>query len=226
MKKQEEGITTGVKGFDKDLKCRGFQYEVGKEYETKNKPIRCTENGFHFCENPIDIFSYYSPSDSKFHLVEGGGQKDTSEEDSKIAVSKIKIGAEISLFNMIKIGVDCILKRVNFKDVPATNTGNRSAATNTGYSSAATNTGDMSAATNTGDRSAATVEGKDSIACGFGIDNKARACLNSFIVLTEWNQKDNGEYYIKHLKSAKIDGKKLLADTYYKLEGGKFVKAE
>jgi hypothetical protein len=168
MKKQETEITTGVKGFDKDLKCRGFQYEIGKEYETKKEPIRCTENGFHFCENPIDIFGYYAPSDSKFHIVEGSGQKDTSEEDSKIAVSKIKIGAEISLFNMIKLGVDCILKRVNFKDAPATNTGDSSAATNTGNGSAATNTGYRSAATNTGDSSAATNTGDSSAATNTG----------------------------------------------------------
>jgi hypothetical protein len=251
MKKQDDEIIKGVKGFNKDLTCRGFQYEVGKTYETDEKPVRCTANGFHFCTNPLDIFSYYNPIDSVFHEVDGMEQKDTSDDDSKIAVSKIKIGEEINLFQLIKIGVECILKKVDFKDTPATNTGERSAATNTGersaatntgessaatntgnwsaatntgYGSAATNTGNWSTATNTGNWSAATVEGKDSIACGFGIDNKAKACLGSFIVLTEWEYSDN--WHIKMIKSAKIDGKKLKADTFYKLVNGKFVISE
>ena len=242
MKKEE--ITKGVKGFDKDLKCRGFQFKEGEIFETDKKPARCTENGFHFCENPLDVFAYYPPSDSIYHAVEGIGQKDTSDEDSKIAVSKIKIGAQISLFEMIKLGVECILKRVDVKNALATNTGDssaatntgyRSAATNTGYSSAATNTGYRSAATNTGDSSAATntgyssaaiVGGKDSIACGLGIDNKAMACRGSFIVLAEWENDENRNWHIKHVKSAKIDGKKLKADTFYMLKNGRFVEVE
>jgi len=251
MKKQEE-IIKGVKGFNKDLKCRGFQYKEGGIYETDKKPVRCTENGFHFCTNPLDVFSYYDPANSRFHEVEGMGQKDDAEEDSKMAVSKIKIGAEISLFQIIKLGVECILKRIDFKNAAATNTGYQSAATNTGYRSAATNTGDRSAATNTGYRSAATntgdqsaatntgyqsaatntgyqsaatVEGKESIACGFGFENKTKASLGSWIVLTEWEAKENG-LHIKCLKSAKIDGNKLLADTFYVLKNGKFIIAE
>ena len=197
MKKQDE-IIKGVKGFDKDLKCRGFQYKEGGIYETDKKPVRCTENGFHFCTNPLDVFSYYDPANSRFHEVEGMGQKDDAEEDSKMAVSKIKIGAEISLFQIIKLGVECILKRIDFKNA---------AATNTGY------------------QSAATVEGKESIACGFGFENKTKASLGSWIVLTEWEAKENG-LHIKCLKSAKIDGNKLLADTFYVLKNGKFIIAE
>ena len=215
MKKEE--ITKGVKGFDKDLKCRGFQFKEGEIFETDKKPARCTENGFHFCENPLDVFAYYPPSDSIYHAVEGIGQKDTSDEDSKIAVSKIKIGAQISLFEMIKLGVECILKRVDVKNALATNTGD---------SSAATNTGDRSAATNTGYSSAAIVGGKDSIACGLGIDNKAMACRGSFIVLAEWENDENRNWHIKHVKSAKIDGKKLKADTFYMLKNGRFVEVE
>jgi transcription elongation factor len=105
--------------------------------------------------------------------VEGFGEKSTDESDSKIAVSKIKIGAAISLFDMIKLGVECILKRVNFKDAAATNTGDRSAATNTGDRSAATNTGSRSAATNTGDQSAATNTGYQSAATNTGYQSAA-----------------------------------------------------
>ena len=226
MKKKTDEIIIGVKGFDKDLKCRDFQYKEGETYEIDKKPIRCTENGFHFCTDPLDIFAYYPPSDSRFHEVEGMGQKDGADEDSKIAVSKIKIGAELSLFSVIKLGIECIHKRVDFKNALSTNTGDSSAATNTGYSSAATNTGYMSAATNIGDRSAATVEGENSVACGLGIENKAKACLGSWIVLTEWKQDKDDNWNIKYLKSAKVDGNKIKEDTFYILHNGKFIEVD
>jgi hypothetical protein len=103
------------------------------------------------------------------------------------------------------------------------NSGYRSAAVNSGGSSAAVNSGDSSAAVNSGGRSAAEVTGKNSIACAFGYKNKAKASLGSWIVLTEWHY-DNG-YQIKNLKSAKIDGKKLKAGTFYKLMDNKIVPA-
>ena len=211
----------GFKGFDKDLKCRNFQYEEGETYETEQKPVRCTENGFHFCLEPLDVLAYYDPANSKFHAVEGFGESDTSTDDSKIAVSKIKIGAELSLFDFIKLGVDVILKKT--KDKTEKNSGYRSAAVNSGDSSAAVNSGNRSAAVNSGYRSAAEVSGKHSIACAFGYKNKAKASLGSWIVLTEWIY--DGEYHIKNLKSAKIDGKKLKADTFYKLVDNKIVSA-
>lgn len=74
MKKQENEIIKGFKGFDKNLKCRDFQYKEGETYEIKETPVRCTENGFHFCEYPLDVFNYYSPAESVFHEVEGSGQ--------------------------------------------------------------------------------------------------------------------------------------------------------
>jgi hypothetical protein len=248
MKTKEKAIK-GFKGFDKDLKCRDFQYKEGEIYETDKKPVRCTENGFHLCLEPIDIFNYYNPAESKFHEVEGFGDSNASDEDSKIAVSKIKIGAEISLFDLVKVGVDMILKRCK-KDTnklikdrsaavnsgyssAAVNSGNRSAAVNSGYRSAAVNSGDSSAAVNSGNSSAAVnsgnssvaeVSGKYSIACGLGYENKAKASLNSWIVLTEWI--NDGNYHINNVKSAKIDGKKLKADTFYRLENGKFIKCE
>ena len=174
-----EQKTKGYKGFDKDLKCRGFQYKVGETYKTDNAEV--CETGFHFCENPFDVFYYYPPSCEKgvnrFCEVEGGGKIDKDCDGSKIACSEIKIGAEIKLDGIINAGVKFILdkvKWVNNKDTntgdysAATNTGNCSAATNTGNCSAATNTGDRSAATNTGDRSAATNTGNCSAATNTG----------------------------------------------------------
>ena len=157
----------GFKGFDKNLKCRGFQYEVGKTYEHEGK-VECCEQGFHFCENPFDVFGYYDPSESRYCAVEGSGKVDQDEDDSKVAVSKLHISAEIGLKGIIEAGVKFILDKVNWKDNKESNTGDRSAATNTGDRSAATNTGDQSAATNTGYRSAATNTGDRSAATNTG----------------------------------------------------------
>lgn len=96
----------GYKGFDKDLKCRGFQYEVGKEY-TQSGSIRCCDNGFHFCENPFNVLNYYSPSDSRYCEVEGDGE--TDKDDNEVAVSHIHIGAELGLNGLIKAGSSLFL---------------------------------------------------------------------------------------------------------------------
>jgi hypothetical protein len=154
------------KGFDKDLKCRDFQYEIGKEY-TEEKADICN-CGFHACEFPMDVFGYYPPSDSRYCEVdlEENGQK--SSDDSKRVGKKISVKAEIGIAGIIKAGVEYIKEQVNWEDDKATNTGDQSAATNTGNRSAATNTGNQSAATNTGNRSAATNTGYQSAATNTG----------------------------------------------------------
>jgi len=211
----------GYKGFDKDMKCRNFQYEVGKTYETKEAKL--CEKGFHFCEYPIDIFSYYSPSDSQFAEVEGDGLVGNKSDDSKIACTKLTIKAKVSLFDIINVSVNFILDKVDWKtSKEATNTGDQSAATNTGYQSAATNTGDQSVATNTGYQSAASVEGKESIACGLGYENKAMGTLGCWIVLAERNSDGN----IIVVKTVKVDGKKIKDKVWYTLKNKKFVKVK
>ena len=92
------------KGFDKDLKCRGFQYEVGKEYEEK-KASACNY-GFHACEMPIEVFSYYAPGDnSRYCEVEQDGDLSKHREDTKVASTKIKVGAEIGIPGIVKAQV-------------------------------------------------------------------------------------------------------------------------
>ena len=242
MNKKDKTIR-GFKGFDKDLKCRGFQYEIGKDYEQEGE-VKCCERGFHFCENPFDVFRYYSPSDSRYCEVEGDGNADEANDDSKVATSNIHISAEIGLNGLIKAGVKFILDKVNFNDSKSTNTGDRSAATNTGdYSaatntgyrsaatntggnSAATNTGDYSAATNTGDYSAATVEGKESVAIVTGIGGKARGALGCWIVLTERGDFDGVTFPIKEVKAFKVDGVNIKENTFYRIVDGKPVEVD
>ena len=163
-----KNIIHTYKGFDKDLKCRGFAYEIGKDYEKDGK-IKCCNNGFHACEFPLDVFNYYAPGgNSRYCTVTQSGVTDKEKGDSKVASSKIHIETEIGLDGIIKAGVKFILDKVNWKNQKESNTGDQSAATNTGDWSAATNTGDWSAATNTGDWSAATNTGDWSAATNTG----------------------------------------------------------
>lgn len=191
------------KGFDKDLKCRDFQYEIGKEYSEEKADI--CNYGFHACEFPMDVFNYYPPSDSRYCEVELEANNQKSSDDSKRVGKKISVKAEIGIAGIIKAGVEYIKEQVNWEDDKATNTGYQSAATNTG------------------DRSAAIVEGKESIALATGIDSKAKGKIGCFIVLAEWKEIDN-EYHIVDVKSAKVDGKNIKEDTFYTLKDGKFVE--
>ncbi|MDU5990941.1 MAG: hypothetical protein E6Y94_07360, partial [Haemophilus parainfluenzae] len=152
MKKENKEIIA-YKGFDKNLKCRDYQYEVGKTFEHKGKVEAC-ESGFHACEYPLDVFRYYPPSSSRFAIVKMHGETSKDSDDTKIASAKITIETEIKLPEMINRAVDWIKNKINWSDDNTSNTGDWSAATNTGNQSAATNTGDWSAATNTGDWSA------------------------------------------------------------------------
>ena len=201
------------KGFDENLKCRGFQYEVGKEYEEKRAEI--CDAGFHACENPMDVFEYYAPADSRYCEVELDANEQKSS-DSKRVGKKISIKAEIGIAGIIKAGVEYIKDQVNWDNDKESNTGDWSAATNTG---------DRSAATNTGNRSAAIVKGKESVAMAIGYDSKAKGSLGCFIVLAEWKKSD-GRYHIADVKSAKVDGEKIKPDTFYKLINGEFVETE
>lgn len=99
------------KGFDKDLKCRDFQFEIGKEYEENEAPL-CNK-GFHACEYPLDCFGYYSPTESRFCEVELDATDDRHSDDSKVCGSKIKIGAEIGAEGIIKAAIKYIVERTN-----------------------------------------------------------------------------------------------------------------
>ncbi|QQI38461.1 DUF7666 domain-containing protein [Salmonella enterica] len=165
------------KGFNKDLTCRDFQFAIGETFHHDGKVEACG-SGFHACECPFDVFSYYPPAESRYAETISFGVIDREEEgDTKIASASITIKAELTLPQFIQRGIEWIWSKID-KSLEqqimtgdrsaATNTGDRSAATNTGNRSAATNTGDWSAATNTGDWSAATNTGDWSAATNTG----------------------------------------------------------
>ena len=99
------------KGFNRDMTCRGFQYEEGKEYEEKEADV-CNK-GFHACEYPLDVFGYYKPAESIYHEVEQDGEISKSEDDSKIASTKIKIGAKIGISGLVQAAIDFTMDRIN-----------------------------------------------------------------------------------------------------------------
>ncbi|EKL3215173.1 hypothetical protein PQ585_003869 [Salmonella enterica subsp. enterica serovar Rissen] len=220
------------KGFNKDLKCRDFQFEIGKTFHHDGKVEACV-SGFHACECPFDVFSYYSPADSRFAETISFGITNREEDgDTKIASASITIKAELTLPQFIQRGIEWIWSKID-KSLEqqimcgdwsaATNTGNCSAATNTGNCSAATNTGNCSAATNTGDWSAAEVSGSQSVAAAFGIEGKARASEGGAIVLCYRNE--DGE--LIHIRASKVGENGIMPNTWYQLnEDGEFVACE
>ncbi len=113
---------TAYKGFDKDLKCRDFQYEIGKEYEIDGE-IKVCEKGFHACENPLEVFNYYLLDKdcdlARFCEVEQSGNIDKENSTTKICSSKIKIKAELKLANIIKAGVEWIKEKVKQNNLPS-----------------------------------------------------------------------------------------------------------
>ena len=200
------------KGTDKDMKCRGFQFDLGKEY-VEEKAELCNK-GFHGCEYPLDVFAHYAPADSRFFVADLDGVTDEeAEDDSKRAGTKIKLRAEIGIAGIVKAAVEYIKEKAE------------SSKNQTGNYSAATNTGDCSAATNTGNYSAATVDGKESIAIVTGVDSKASGAIGCWLVLTErvgWN---GDTFPIKEVRAVKVDGETIKPGVFYKLENGEVVEA-
>ncbi|EJS7204673.1 hypothetical protein NWK03_003461 [Salmonella enterica] len=238
------------KGFNKDLKCRGFQFAIGETFHHDGKVEACG-SGFHACECPFDVFSYYPPAESRYAETISFGVTDREEGgDTKIASASITIKAELTLPQFIQRGIEWIWSKIDKSleqqimtgnQSAATNTGNQSAATNTGNQSAATNTGNQSAATNTGNRSAATntgnrsaatntgyrsaaeVSGSQSVAASLGIEGKARASEGGAIVLCY--RDEDGE--LIHIRASKVGENGIMPNTWYQLDkDGEFVKCE
>ena len=205
------------KGFTKEMKCRDFQYEEGGEYEQCGE-IKCCENGFHACESPLDCFSYYSPADSVYHEVELDGKisKEENGEDTKVAASKIKIGAKINIADIVKAQFDYVKE----KTIPSNKhytTAKRKANSATGYGSANISTG-VECTNN--------AAGEANIAVAWGKNNKCKGSIGSFLVLSEWGEWDGNKYPFICAKMVVVDGEKIKADTFYMLQDGEIVEAK
>lgn len=191
------------KGFDKDLKCRGFQYEIGKEYET-DEAVLC-ESGFHACEDPIDCFGYYSPGQSVYHKVEIEDNGQRNDDDTKVVGKKIKIGARLSVSEICKLHFDFVKEHTT---VQKQSQDRSSLSAQNGSSLSAQDRSSLSG-------------GNNCVIAAF--NSIAKAGLGTLIALA--NRKwINGNYKITDFKAAIIDGEILKADTWYTLKNGEFVE--
>ena len=228
------------KGMDANMQCRGYQYEVGKEYET-DEAVAC-EAGFHACEYPLDVLKYYVPAESRYFGVKQSGKISKSGEDTKVASTKIKIVDEIGIAGLVKAAVEYTKARA--KEEPgghatgyqgaASATGNQGAASATGYQGAASATGDhgaasatgyRGAASATGNQGAASATGRAGVALAAGAECKAKGALGCAICVVERGEWDGETYPIINIKAAIVDGTTIRADTYYTLHNGELVEA-
>ena len=151
------------KGFNKDLTCRGYQYEEGKEFHTER--AECCDTGFHACEYPLDCFGYYDPAHSVFHEVELSGEMDKSRDNTKVCATDIKIGVRLSIAGLVKMAIDFTMSKVNKEAGSderhgfASATGNYGASSATGYKGASSATGNYGASSATGDYGASSATG-------------------------------------------------------------------
>jgi hypothetical protein len=151
------------KGFNKDLTCRGYQYEEGKEFHTER--AECCDTGFHACEYPLDCFGYYDPAHSVFHEVELSGEMDKSRDNTKVCATDIKIGARLSIAGLVKMAIDFTMSKVNKEAGSderhgfASATGYKGASSATGYKGASSATGNCGASSATGDYGASSATG-------------------------------------------------------------------
>ena len=201
------------KGFDKNMQCRGFQYEEGKEYTT-DKAELCN-SGFHACENPLDCFGYYNPAESVFHEVELDATDEKSNNDSKRVGKRIKIGARLDVAGICKAHFEYVKEHTTCEE-QGNSYANLSAGSRSSLS--ARNRSSLSAQ----DWSSLSA-GKDCVLAAF--NSNAKAGMGSLIALAtrEWI---DGEYRITGCKAAVVDGVTLKPDTWYKLVNGEFVEAD
>ena len=210
----------GYKGFDKNWKCRDMQYEVGKTYEEAE--ARLCNKGLHFCENPFDVFSYYSPENqSRYAVVEAENVTDEKDSDTKRVAKKLTIKTELNLIGIVKAGMEYIKEHINVEKIKEKAFDESTAATSGDESTAATS-GYRSTAATSGYRSTAIVEGEDSVAIALGARSKAKGALGCWLILAEWEENDDGMYR-KDVKCFKVDGEIIKADMFYMLEDGEAV---
>ena len=211
------------KGFNKDLTCRGYQYEEGKEFHTER--AECCDTGFHACEYPLDCFGYYDPAHSVYHEVELSGEMDRSGDNTKVCATDIKIGARLSIAGLVKMAIDFTMSKVNKEARSDERHGFASATGNCGASSA------------TGYKGASSVSDPTGVAVAWGHEARAKGCKGAHLILSDWRfigekywdgsykdmyNKDNWE--LTGAKMVVVDGEKIKEDTYYRCIEGEIVE--
>ena len=206
-----EKIITSYKAFDKNMQCRNFQYEVGKEYEMDGE-IKCCNRGFHACKSPMEVWDYYDMLSSRYAEVEQSGKIDKEENLTKVCSSRIKIKAELKLADIINIGVEWLKEITSPSKVKTTD----KLVDNSGYSAQIGSSGYSAQIGSTGE---------DSVIMCAGNSSRAKAKVGSWITLAEWKWSYEKKRDVPVcVKTEYVDGENIKADTWYQLRNGKFVE--
>ena len=242
-----ENVITSYKGFDKNMKCRGFQYEVGKEYEMDGE-VKCCNQGFHACKSPMEVWDYYDMFDSRYAEVEQSGKIDAGENSTKVCSSRIKIKAELKLADIINIGVEWLKditspSKVKADGVLNDNGDRRKQIGSSGYSAKIGSSGDSAQIGSSGDSAQigssgnyakigssgnyAKIDstGEDSVIMCAGNSSRAKAKVGSWITLAEWEWSYEKKRDVPVcVKTEYVDGENIKADIWYQLKNRKFVE--
>ena len=240
-------VITSYKGFDKNMQCRGFQYEVGKEYEMDGE-INCCNRGFHACKSPMEVWDYYDMLNSRYAEVEQSGKIDEEENSTKVCSSRIKIKAELKLADIINIGVEWLKDITSPSKVKADgalndngdrrkqigssgdyaqigSSGYSAQIGSSGYSAKIGSSGDYAKIGSSGYSAQIDSTGEDSVIMCAGNSSIAKAKVDSWITLAEWKWSDEKKRDVPAcVKTEYVDGENIKSDTWYQLKNGKFVE--
>ena len=226
-----ENLITSYKAFDKNMKCRGFQYEVGKEYEMDGE-IKCCNRGFHACKSPMEVWDYYDILNSRYAEVEQSGKIDEEENSTKVCSSHIKIKAELKLADIIKVGVEWLKditspSKVNADGALNDNGDRKKQIGSIGNSAKIGSSGDYAQIGSSGDYAKIGSTGEDSVIMCAGNSSIAKAKVGSWITLAEWKWSYEKNHNVPVcVKTEYVDGDNIKADTLYQLKNGKFVEVQ
>ena len=242
----EEKKIIAYKGFDKDLKCSDFQYEVGKEYEMDGD-IKYCKRGFHAYESPLEVFDHYDMFTSRFAKVEQSGEIDKEENSTKVCSSKIKVKAELKLADIINLGIEWIkevtsptkVKKDDKNDnggysaqigssgdaAKIGNSGDYAQIGSSGNYAKIGSSGDYAKIGSSGDAAKIGSTGEHSVVMAAGHNSIAKAKIGSWITLAEWEYNDDVWVPI-YVKTEQVDGERIKADTFYKLIDGEFKEVD
>ena len=243
----KENKIISYKAFDKNMQCRGFQYEVGKEYEMDGE-IKCCKQGFHACKSPMEVWDYYDMLSSRYAEVEQSGKIDKEEYSTKVCSSCIKIKAELKLADIINIGVEWLKDITSPSKVKADgmlndngdrkkqigssgdyakigSSGNSAQIGSSGNSAQIGSSGNYAKIGSSGYYAKIDSTGEDSVIMCAGNNSKAKAKIGSWITLAEWKWSDEKKRDVPVcVKTEYVDGENIKADTWYQLKNGKFVE--
>ena len=249
MDAKENGTIKAYKGFDKGLKCRGFQYEIGKTYET-DKADLC-EAGFHACEAPLNVWDYYPPVEgNRYCEVEMGDVSEQRDSDTKRVAKKITIGAEIGIPGLVKAHVEWVKEQIKECDdltgdaakigssgdaakigssgryAQIGSSGRYAQIGSSGDDAKIGSSGRYAQIGSSGDDAIVICEADHAAVSCIGKRGKIKAPVGTWITLAEYGDWDGYGYPCICVKSAQVDGKTLTADTFYTLRNGEFTEVD